>query len=98
MTKAPTGATRGALLDVRVTPRASRNGIAGWRDGRLVVRVTAPPVDNAANDAVVLVLAEALDVPKSALRVASGTTSRNKSIEVAGLTRAQVLARVQRRT
>lgn len=83
------------MLDVRVMPRASRDGIAGWREGRLVVRVTAPPVKSAANDAVIVLLAKALDVPKSTLRVASGATSRSKSIEILGLARDQVLARFQ---
>ena len=85
---------QGIVLDIRVTPRASRNGIAGWRDGRLVVRVAAPPVERAANDAVIALVAKLLDVPKSAVRIASGLTARNKSLEIAGVTQDQALARL----
>jgi len=53
----------------------------------VVVRVNAPPVDGAANDAVIAALAEALDVPKRDIRIAAGATSRNKSLEIAGLSR-----------
>lgn len=76
----------GIRLDIRVTPRASRTGIEGLRNGRLVVRVTAPPVDSAANEAVVAVLADFLDVPKRAVRVTLGGNSRNKTVEVDGIT------------
>jgi uncharacterized protein YggU (UPF0235/DUF167 family) len=60
--------------------------VAGVRDGRLLVRVTAPPVDQAANDAVISLLAAALTVPRRAARIVTGTTSRNKTIEIEGLT------------
>lgn len=74
----------GALVDVRVIPRSPRAAIGGLRDGRLLVRVTAPPVDQAANEAVVRVIASALDVAKGAVRVVAGHTSRNKVIEIRG--------------
>ena len=73
-------------LDLRVIPRSSRAGLDGVRDGRLVVRVTAPPVDDAANDAVVELMAGALRVPKRAVRIVAGTTSRSKTVEIAGVT------------
>ena len=72
-------------LEIRVVPRASRNGIDGVRDGRVVVRVTAPPVDGAATAAAVSVLADALGVPRTAIQVVSGQTSRNKAVIVGGL-------------
>ena len=84
----------GARLDVKVMPRGSRNAIDGTRDGALLVRVTAPPVDGAANDAVVRVLARALDVAPRAVSVVSGETSRRKTVEVAGLDAAEVSARL----
>jgi uncharacterized protein (TIGR00251 family) len=82
-------------LDIRVTPRASRSRIDGVRDGRLIVRVTAPPVDSAANAAVIALLAAALDVPKRQISIAHGETSRNKSVEITGLSDEQVRARLQ---
>ncbi len=75
----------GVLVDVRVIPRSSRAGVGGIRDGRLLVRVTAAPVDDAANEAVVRALAEALDVPRRAVRIAAGATSKNKAIEIGGV-------------
>jgi uncharacterized protein (TIGR00251 family) len=81
MTLTPTAA--GTRFEIRVIPRASRTGVAGVRDGRLLVRVTAPPVDGAANDAAVRVLAKALDVPSAVVRISSGQTSRNKTVEIA---------------
>jgi uncharacterized protein (TIGR00251 family) len=77
----PTAA--GTRFEIRVMPRASRTGVAGVRDGRLLVRVTAPPVGGAANDAAVRVLAKALDVPSAVVRISSGQTSRNKTVEIA---------------
>jgi len=76
-----------AMLAVRVTPRASKPGIGGWRDGpdgrrELEVRVSAPPADGAANAAVVEALADALGVPRRAVRIVAGATSRHKRAEV----------------
>jgi uncharacterized protein YggU (UPF0235/DUF167 family) len=79
-------------IDVRVIPRASRTGLE-VRDGRLIVRVTAPPVDSAANLAVLEAMARALEVPKRALRIVRGETGRNKTIEIAA-DDAAVLARL----
>jgi len=77
-------------ISIRVMPRSPRNRIDGMRDGRLIVRVTAPPVDNAANEAVITLLAGDLGVPRGSIRVVSGANSRNKAVEVAGLTEAQL--------
>jgi uncharacterized protein YggU (UPF0235/DUF167 family) len=73
----------GTKFDIRVMPRASRSVVDGVRDGRLLVRVTAPPVDRAANESAVLVLANALDVPAAAVRISAGHTHRNKTVEIA---------------
>ncbi len=70
-------------LDIRVIPRAARNQIL-VRDGVLTIRVTAPPVDDAANDAVQETLARACDVPRRAVRIIRGETSRTKTVEIAG--------------
>lgn len=83
------------LLRVRVQPRASRAGIAGWRpDGALGVRVTAAPVDGRANAAVGALLAEALGVRASAVEIVRGATGRDKYVRVAGLTLDDVIRRL----
>ena len=81
-------------LEIRVVPRASKNGIGGLRDGRILVRVTAPPVDGAATAAAVSVLAEALQVAPTTIRVVAGQTSRNKAVTVGGLRAADVLLKL----
>jgi len=69
-------------VGVRLIPRAARAGLAGTRDGRLLVRVTAPPVEGAANEALVAVLAEACGVPPSAVRLEAGRRSREKRVSL----------------
>ena len=93
-----------ARIPVRFTTRASRDAIAGFQagagDGRargdvLVVRVTAPPVEGRANDALLRLLARALDLPPSALRLVAGEASRLKVVEVVGLESAEVRRRLE---
>ena len=84
----------GVRVNLRVMPRSPRTGLAGVRDRRLVVRVTAPPVDNAANDAVVAALAEALDLPRRSIRIVAGATGRNKTVEIASVTESTLRARL----
>jgi uncharacterized protein (TIGR00251 family) len=83
-----------ARIDIRVMPRASKNGIDGLRDGRILVRVTAAPVEGAANDAVIATVAAALDLPRRAVQVVRGETSRNKTLEIIGIDAATVRARL----
>lgn len=72
-----------ARLTVRVTPRASRDAVEGFRDdGALAVRVTAPPADGAANAAVVSLLAKALGVPSRDVVLVTGASSRVKVFDV----------------
>jgi uncharacterized protein len=73
------------LIRVRVLPRARHDELAGERDGALLVRVTAPPMDGRANEAVRRLIARSLDVAPSRVAVARGARSRTKVIEVAGL-------------
>jgi uncharacterized protein (TIGR00251 family) len=75
----------GMTLRVRVSPRASKDALAGEREGALVVRLTAPPVEGKANEALARFLGKALGVAPSAVRVVSGATGRNKLVSVAGL-------------
>ena len=74
-----------ARLTVRVTPRAGRSAVAGVRDGILLVKLAAAPVDGAANDALVAFLADALDVPRRQVTIVSGETSRDKRVQIDGL-------------
>jgi len=82
------------MLQVRVTPRASQDRIAGWEGDVLRVRVTAPPVEGRANDALLRLLAHALDVPTSRLRLVRGHTQRKKVVAVDGLSEEEVRARL----
>lgn len=75
----------GVRFDVRVRPRASRTEIAGTLNGALVVRLQAAPVDDAANDALVRLLAESLGVRRSGVRIVSGHKARGKIVEVTGI-------------
>jgi uncharacterized protein (TIGR00251 family) len=75
----------GVTLRVRVLPRASKDALSGEREGALVVRLTAPPVEGAANEALARLLGKTLGVAPSAVRVLSGATGRNKVVSVAGL-------------
>jgi uncharacterized protein len=71
---------------VRVQPRASRDEIVGeYLDG-LKIRLTAPPIDDRANEALCKLLATRLKVPSAAVRIASGERSRTKRVEVLGVT------------
>lgn len=76
----------GVEIDVRLIPRAGRTGVAGSRDGRLLVRVSAPPVEGAANDALIALIADTLAVPRRAVRIVAGERSRQKRIAVDGVT------------
>lgn len=77
-------------LAVRVQPRASRDAIEGEWNGALKVRLTAPPVDDKANEACRRLLAERLNIPLSAVRILSGERSRRKRIEIRGVTAEQI--------
>ena len=81
------------VLAVRVTPRSDRDAIEDVDDaGALRVRVTAPPADGAANKAVVKLVAKAAGVPKSAVSVVAGTSSRHKRLAIEGASAAHLLA------
>jgi uncharacterized protein (TIGR00251 family) len=82
------------ILRVRLTPRAARSQIDGWDGDLLRVRVAAPPVEGKANDALLRLLAKALDVPPSRLRLVKGRTSREKVIAVEGVSGEDVRARL----
>ncbi len=79
---------------VRVVPRSSRNQIVGVEGEALKIKLTAPPVEGAANTALIEFVAEWLDVRRSAVSIIRGDKTRNKLVHVKGVTREQVLGRV----
>jgi uncharacterized protein len=92
------------VLDVRVTPRAGRTTIVGWRQSPqttaeraspiLLVKLAAAPADGAANEALTALLAKALGLPKRAIRIVSGERRRNKRVEIEGMTMDEVSRRL----
>lgn len=84
-----------AVIDVRVIPNAARSGLAGERNGAWLVRLAAPPVDGKANDALTAFLAETLDVPRRAVTIVRGHTSRQKQVRVDGLGSADIAGRLK---
>ena len=74
----------GITFMVRVAPRASRSGFAGEHDGALRVRIAAAPIEGAANEELIAVIARALRVPRSAVEIAGGHHGKTKRIRVAG--------------
>ena len=75
----------GVLIAIRLQPRASRTEIGDVVGDELKIKVTAPPVDSAANEALLRLLSETLDCPKSAVKLVRGETSRHKQVVVTGL-------------
>jgi uncharacterized protein (TIGR00251 family) len=86
----------GVLLSVKLQPRASRNEIGEPLGDELRIKVTAPPVDAAANEALVRLLADQLDCPRSQVALLRGQTSRHKSVKIYGLTAEQILEKLGR--
>ncbi len=70
------------FLDLRVSPKASRNAITGWHDERLKISVTAAPDRGKANQAVERLLAKQLNLPRGAVSVVQGQTQRNKRVRL----------------
>lgn len=77
-------------ISVYVQPRAKRTEIAGRHGSDLKIRVAAPPVQQAANEALLAFVAATLDVRQRDVRLVSGAMSRHKVLEVDGVTEAQV--------
>ena len=82
------------MLAVKVQPRSSRNEIGEVVGNELKIKVTAPPVDSAANEAVVKLLAETLGRPKGEVRIVRGATSRHKIIAIRANTSDSSVARI----
>ena len=82
----------GVVVSVRLQPRASRDEVCGILEGALKIRLTAPAVENRANEALCEFLAALLKRPKSAVRILSGEHSRTKRVLIDGVTQQQVEA------
>jgi len=77
---------KGAALAIRVTPRARKNEIVEISsDGTIRIRLTAPPVENKANQALIEFLSEILGVPKSQIEIVAGQTGRDKLVSILGM-------------
>ncbi len=86
-----------ALLRIRLTPRGGRDVLVRYEDGVLHARVSAAPVDGAANRALIALLAETLDVPKSRIRFHSGETGRDKVVRIEGVEEIVLRERIKAR-
>jgi uncharacterized protein (TIGR00251 family) len=84
--------TAASRVSIYVQPRASKTMLAGMHDGCVKVRLAAPPVDGAANAALIEFIADSLKVAKSRVRIVSGETSRRKVVEVDGVSAEQLTA------
>ena len=83
-------------IEIRVIPRASRTRVDGERAGAILIRLAAPPVDGAANDALIAFLAETLDLPRRNITLVAGASSRNKRVKIDGLDVDAIKARLLR--
>lgn len=86
----------GVRVSVRVQPRASSSGISGVHGDALKVRLTAPPVDGAANVALLELLADTFGIPVRAITIVAGASSRTKVVELEGITEDRVRRLVQK--
>ena len=86
----------GVTFAIKVQPRARRNAVVGELGGAVKIALTAPPVDGRANQACIEFLAELLSLPRSAIEIVSGQSSRTKVIRVAGISVQQLRLLLQR--
>lgn len=84
-----------ARIRVRLTPRAARDEITGWRGDLLLARVTSPPIGGRANAALERLLAGVTGVPKGGVRVVSGAKGREKTVAIEGIDREEALRRLR---
>jgi uncharacterized protein (TIGR00251 family) len=82
------GAVESITLPIRIQPRASKNEIIWMENGGLKIRLTSPPVDGAANEALIRFLADTLSVARSQVEIVRGKTSRDKIIRISGVGKA----------
>ena len=83
-----------SLLKIKVVPGSSRNYIAGWLGESLKIRVTAIPEKGKANDAVITLLADTLEIPKQDVTLSSGASSPRKVFKISGLSHSEIKSRL----
>ena len=89
---------KGSALAIRVTPRASRNEISEiLNDGTVKIRLTAPPVEGKANQALIEFLADVLEVPRARIEIVAGTTGKDKLVSILDLDAETVHERILRK-
>lgn len=81
-------------INVRVIPRSSKN-VVEWENGGLKVHLTAPPVDGAANSALIALLSQCLAVHKRDIQIVHGTSGRSKIVEIAGISAGEIEQRIR---
>ncbi|GCE47479.1 hypothetical protein EI42_01016 [Thermosporothrix hazakensis] len=81
-------------ISVRVIPRSGKNSLE-WEQGTIKARLTAPPVDGAANAALIDLLAQSLAVPKRSIQIVRGETGRQKTLEIEGVTLDEIQERIK---
>ncbi|MBR6463712.1 MAG: DUF167 domain-containing protein [Verrucomicrobia bacterium] len=86
----------GCTLSVRLQPRASRNEICGEMGDSLKIKVTAPPVDSAANSLLIEFIADLLHISKGSVQILKGHTSRNKILQITGVTSSDFLSKIKK--
>ena len=85
---------RYVVIGVRVTPGARRDEVIGWSGDELRIRLRAPPEGGQANQALRRLLAEKLDIPRSAVEIVAGATSRRKLLRIAGASKQELRRRL----
>jgi len=85
---------RGLTFDIQVIPHASRAEIAGVQEGALKVKVTAPPMEGAANEACIKLLARELGLKKSQMEISSGVKSRKKTVMIKDISKAELETKI----
>lgn len=84
----------GVRMEVKVQPRSSRNQVVGVQNGMLKIKLTAPPVEGEANAALIGFLADYLHIPRRAVQLLKGETSRHKLVEISGLCAEELLSKL----
>lgn len=90
------GVEKSCTLAIKAVPNAPRHKVVGWLGETLKVKIHAPPVEGRANDALCEFLADELGLPRRAVTVLRGNTSRLKLVRIAGLTRDEARVRLVR--